>query len=93
MVPASSSLSQENSSGFSTSGIPVLLTEEAAAQLLAIPQKTLRNWRCLGRGPQFLRLGGGKNDIVRYQIGAIRDYLTQRTLSNSGQTASSSLEG
>jgi len=84
---------QENSSGFSTSGIPALLTEESAARLLTVPAKTLRNWRCVGRGPRFLRLGGGRNGCVRYEIAAIRDYLTQRTLSNSGQTADSPVEG
>jgi len=31
---------------------------EAAAMLVVITEKTLRNWRVLGTGPEFLKIGG-----------------------------------
>jgi len=72
---------QENSSGFS----PSLMTERDAALMLAVSAQTLRNWRCIGRGPKFLRLGGGRRGLVRYQASDIQAYLRDRILGNSGQ--------
>lgn len=42
-----------------------LMNEHQAAALLSVAVKTLRNWRCRGDGPKFVKLGGGK--LVRYR--------------------------
>lgn len=38
--------------------LPDLLTLTETAHYLRVKPKTLRNWSCLGKGPQSLRLGG-----------------------------------
>jgi predicted DNA-binding transcriptional regulator AlpA len=42
-----------------------LMNEHQAAALLGVAVKTLRNWRCRGDGPKFVKLGGGR--MVRYR--------------------------
>lgn len=42
-----------------------LMNEHQAAALLGVAVKTLRNWRCRGDGPKFVKLGGGR--LVRYR--------------------------
>jgi predicted site-specific integrase-resolvase len=49
---------------------PELLTEFEVEKLLTIPVKTLRNWRCQGRGPAFHRFSNrvryAKADVLKY---------------------------
>jgi len=41
-----------------TSTSSPLLTETEAAALLRLAPATLRGWRCAGRGPGFVKIGG-----------------------------------
>jgi len=47
-----------------------LIDEKEAAQLLNLRPSTLRAWRCQGRGPNFLRLGGAvryeREDLIKF---------------------------
>lgn len=51
-----------------------LTTEEAAAQLGVAP-KTLENWRSIGRGPRYVKVGS----LVRYPQSEIDAYLKKNT--------------
>jgi DNA-binding transcriptional MerR regulator len=56
------------------SKIPKLLKPKEVAQLLAIPDGTLRYWRNIGIGPAFVKLEGS----IRYDLGDVLRYIEQR---------------
>lgn len=39
-------------------------TAKEAAHYLRVADSTLANWRYLGTGPSFVRLGGGRGKII-----------------------------
>lgn len=43
-----------------------LLSPKETGALLVISEKTLANWRSAGKGPPYLRLGGGTKARIRY---------------------------
>ena len=47
-----------------------LLTTKAAAEMIAIPESTLRYWRNVGQGPTWIKLEGSiryaEEDILEY---------------------------
>ena len=47
-----------------------LLNDIEAAKELSLSPKTLRRWRWLGTGPEFLKLGG----CVRYEPATLRSF-------------------
>jgi predicted DNA-binding transcriptional regulator AlpA len=54
--------------------LPQLLTETDAGQLLGLAPATLRNMRCSGRGPAFIKIGG----LVRYRHADLVDWIEAR---------------
>lgn len=52
----------------------VLLTPQEVANRWRVDVKTLSNWRVKGRGPQFVKLGGGRNTRVLYRPEDIEAY-------------------
>lgn len=54
----------------------IFLTEAQAAEHLSLSPKTLRNWRSLGDGPPFLRLGSA----VRYHQEALNTWALAQTV-------------
>jgi predicted DNA-binding transcriptional regulator AlpA len=54
-----------------------LLAPSDVANLLGITTKTLYNWRNLGRGPKFVRLGA-KHGRVAYRPESVERYLESR---------------
>lgn len=54
-----------------------LLTPAHVAALYGLSQNTLRNWRHLGRGPSYVKLGSA----VRYPESALREFLAARLVS------------
>ena len=44
---------------------PYLFNTEQAGEFLSISPKTLRTWRCLGRGPAFIAIS---SHSVRYRV-------------------------
>jgi predicted DNA-binding transcriptional regulator AlpA len=48
-----------------------LLTQAEVSAMLAIPRRTLRSWRSLGRGPAFVRIG----KAVRYRAADIDEFV------------------
>lgn len=53
-------------------GMQSLLTEVEVANILGVAVPTLRNWRHLGKGPRFLKVG---QRIVRYRRDDIEAFL------------------
>lgn len=54
-----------------------------AAALLGISPETLRGWRLTGRGPRYVKLGGGKTSRIRYRRSAIEAFLDDHTRSST----------
>jgi predicted DNA-binding transcriptional regulator AlpA len=48
---------------------------EVAAALGDVSEKTLANWRSLGTGPAYVKVGR----LVRYQWSAVDTWLSERT--------------
>ena len=63
--------------------LPALLTTDEAAEYLGVSAKKLEMGRCIGMGPQFVRLGR----LVRYRADDLLAYLeanTYRSTSDKG---------
>lgn len=50
-----------------------LLDTEQAAEYLRVQVQTLANWRMIGRGPAFVRVGR----LIRYRLSTIDAWLAQ----------------
>ena len=78
-------MSRKNQSKSSVLGD--LLTAREVAELLGISIPTLARWRQTGAGPRFLKLGGRRENIVRYRqadIAAFLDQAERRSTSDPG---------
>jgi hypothetical protein len=64
-----------------------MMTEKEAAIYLAVAPKTLRQWRCYGKGPPFYRyeVGGG---VIRYNRVDL-DFWLMQARARSGLAVSS----
>lgn len=51
-----------------------LMDDTEAARFLGMGRRTLQNWRVLGGGPPFLRLGRS----IRYSLSDLQKYLDAR---------------
>jgi excisionase family DNA binding protein len=58
---------------------PILLTEQQAAQVLTVKEKTLQAWRVRGGGPKFVKLGR----CVRYRREDLDKFLDERTMTHT----------
>lgn len=58
------------------------ITEDAAAKLIGVTVATMRKWRCIGKGPSFIKYGRSRAAMVRYLpsvVLAFRDsYVVER---------------
>lgn len=55
------------------------MIETEAASLLGLSVKTLRAWRCHGRGPRFVKFGRA----VRYLRSDLDEFIRKNTVSTS----------
>lgn len=60
-----------------------LLTPEMVTSAIHVPEKTLAQWRYLGRGPRFLKLEGH----VRYRRSDVEAWLAHCARDQTGGTA------
>ena len=60
-----------------------LLDERAAADYLQKPAGTLQQWRYLGKGPAYFKLGRS----VRYARSDLREFLDARRIEPQGKAA------
>lgn len=51
--------------------LPDIATPSELAECLKVPERTLARWRCLGTGPEFVRVGRH----VRYLSEAVEAWL------------------
>lgn len=58
-----------------------LLKTDAVARMLGLSPGTLRRWRCLGRGPRYIKVGA----VVRYDSADIVDWLSRRAIKPEAQ--------
>lgn len=63
-------------------GPPTLYNDHQTADILGLKSQTLRTWRCMGKGPKYLKIGGA----VRYHPSDIDDYIEQCKRENTSQT-------
>jgi len=63
--------------------MPQYLTPNQLSDRLAgrISVRTLANWRCLGIGPKFTRLGGR----IAYKLSEVEAWESKNTVSNTSQ--------
>ncbi len=57
-----------------------VLTPEQTAEYLAVTHKTLSNWRTLGKGPDFIKLGSS----VRYLKEDLDDFIESNRVRTGG---------
>ena len=51
--------------------VPDLITPKEAARILARPESTLRYWRCVGVGPQWIKIEGR----IFYDVADLVEYI------------------
>lgn len=56
-----------------------LLTTGQAAKILGVTPRTMINWRNLGKGPRYIRLGKIRS-ACRYERAALEAFLLSRTV-------------
>ncbi|MFE7803314.1 helix-turn-helix transcriptional regulator [Streptomyces sp. NPDC057430] len=61
-----------------------LLSAKQVAAEYGFSEQALRNWRCAGTGPAFIKLSPGKGGRIRYQRSAIETWLNARTVRAGG---------
>jgi predicted site-specific integrase-resolvase len=54
--------------------MPKMLGEKQAAEILGLAVWTLRNWRCSGKGPPYIKIGGS----VKYREEDLRTFIQKR---------------
>lgn len=59
------------------SGLSGTLSPKEAADYLGYAPQTLAGWRFQGRGPRYLKLGGGKRGKIRYRLEDLDNYLAE----------------
>ncbi|MDZ4777115.1 MAG: helix-turn-helix domain-containing protein [Alphaproteobacteria bacterium] len=57
-----------------------MLRKKQAASFLGVAPKTLANWRSLGKGPKFCRLGR----VIAYRQGDLEAFVEQRLSEPAG---------
>jgi len=74
---------------------PDFLTEHAVSNRASIPRRTLQTWRCKGRGPRFVKVGGKilypRLDLERFLLGT--SVVARRLEGRSGRRLSSTHKG
>lgn len=68
-----------------------VMTAKEAADALKVKVTLLRDWRYRGRGPKFLRLGGGNGGAIRYRERDIESFLNECTVLPGGEAAQQQL--
>lgn len=61
------------------------ITTQEAAKILKVTPGTLNNWRCMGVGPAYTKIGNGPRGNVRYSLAIVKTFARsmRRKLSRS----------
>jgi predicted DNA-binding transcriptional regulator AlpA len=68
-------------------GTQVIMLEEAAANHLGVSVRTMQNWRQVGGGPRYVKLGRA----VRYRMSDLDDFINSRVRESTRCKASAPL--
>lgn len=60
-----------------------ILNNSEAAAMIGVTPATLRYWRCVGRGPKFVKLGAAKQAGVAYLESDILEWRNARTFAST----------
>ena len=60
-----------------------ILNTREAAEYLGVRPQTLRNWRCRGGGPRYVRRGIGLRSHAAYTKAELDAWLEARTFANT----------
>jgi hypothetical protein len=60
-----------------------MLDTRALSRLLGLKEQTLRQWRCAGTGPDYIKLGPGPKAEVRYTREDVETYIAQNRRANA----------
>lgn len=60
---------------------PLVLTQEQAAARLGVTKRAMANWRSMGRGPKFVKLG----KVVAYRPSDLSEFVNANIKSHTGQ--------
>lgn len=58
---------------------PLAFSTDGAAKMLGLSAKTLANWRCLGKGPVYIRVGESSQAQVLYRYEDLVSWLSSMT--------------
>ncbi len=64
--------------------MPDRMNTRAAAKYMGVAAGTLEQWRCKGKGPAYIRVGGK----IVYARSTLTDYLRRHTVEPEGEKAS-----
>jgi len=65
-----------------TVSVKIISSNDAAA-MLGVTPATLRYWRCKGKGPRFIKLGGCRQAGVAYDPADIEAWKAARTFAST----------
>lgn len=57
-----------------------VVNEHAAAVILGVAVRTMRQWRYTRQGPTWLKLGPGRMAAVRYRVSDLERFLRDSTV-------------
>jgi len=60
---------------------------KSQAERLGLKPKTLENWRCLGKGPPYYKVGDGPGAIVVYDDAETDIWLASRRRTSTSDSA------
>ena len=68
---------QKQSKSLGRSNLEPHLTPEELSEYWQVNKNTLRNWRCIGQGPRYRKIGGS----VRYPLSEVHSFETEHEVS------------
>jgi hypothetical protein len=80
--------SRMSSASFSKYDPRDVVSRKEAAALLGVSGRTLEAWASAGGGPPYVRMGQGPAARVRYRVGALSQWLTDRERQSTTESAS-----
>lgn len=62
-----------------------LLSPAEAASYLSVRRATLDVWRCLGKGPGYVKITEGQSGRVRYRLSDLDRWIRERSVAAGGE--------
>lgn len=62
-----------------------IVTATQAARLLGVTADTLSNWRCIGRGPRFIKTSPTRHGKVLYRASEVEAWLENNSYGSTSE--------